>query len=134
MLKSESVRWPFTWLPLLRFFAAAFKRVRTEVPGTLIGISFEEYFSDVSTGGKTLKRTGLALVSHTEETPRLIYYKRHLVPGKYFYHQLSLWLTSVTQLPSRSLSVAPLILPAFLCWRCRDRKAQTLPKKRDPYR
>jgi hypothetical protein len=63
---------------------AALDRVRSEVTGSHVGVSFEELVSDPSdTSGHTpLKRTGVALVSRSSSEVHLLYYKRHLVPSK----------------------------------------------------
>jgi hypothetical protein len=55
--------------------------VRKRLPGTHIGVSFEETMDDPrdSTGKTSIRRTGLAVVSQGSSEPH-IYYKRHLVP------------------------------------------------------
>jgi len=59
----------------------ALELVREKLPGTHIGVSFEETIDDPrdSTGKTWIRRTGIALVSHDSSEPP-IYYKRHLVP------------------------------------------------------
>jgi len=60
----------------------AFEKIRKEVPGPYVGVSFEETISnpDDPTGRKGLTRTGFALISQYLEEPHMVYYKRHLVP------------------------------------------------------
>ncbi|KAF8640528.1 hypothetical protein AX17_000190 [Amanita inopinata Kibby_2008] len=61
---------------------AAFKRVRQVITGSFVGVSFEESFADPKdkTGVTGARRTGLALISKSSDTPHLVYYKRKLVP------------------------------------------------------
>lgn len=61
-----------------------FKKIRTLVTGTFVGVSFEETFtvSKDGTGQSGGRRTGLAIISNTSVEPHLLYYKRSLVPSK----------------------------------------------------
>lgn len=63
----------------------ALELVRKKLPGTHIGVSFEETIDDPddSTGKTSIRRTGIALVSQNSSEPP-IYYKRHLVPCECF--------------------------------------------------
>ena len=63
---------------------AAFKRVREDVRGPYVGVSFEETITDPDdpSGRKGLTRTGLALISQNLDEPHFVYYKRNLVPGE----------------------------------------------------
>jgi len=58
------------------------KLVREKLPGTYIGVSFEETIDDPSdsTGKTPLRRTGVAVVDQYSPEPYLLYYKRNLVP------------------------------------------------------
>lgn len=62
----------------------AFNEVRVNLTGSYVGVSFEETVSDPtdSTGRKAISRTGIAIISQYSATPHLVYYKRHLVPGR----------------------------------------------------
>ncbi|PPQ65786.1 hypothetical protein CVT24_012003 [Panaeolus cyanescens] len=57
-------------------------KIRDVLTGAYVGVSFEETFPDPSDerGVKSLKRTGVAVISQYSEEPHLVYYKRHLVP------------------------------------------------------
>jgi hypothetical protein len=63
---------------------AAFEEVRANISGSYVGVSFEQHIPDPngSTGRKSVKKTGIAVISQTSEEPHLLYYKRHLVPRK----------------------------------------------------
>jgi len=60
----------------------ALKLVREKLPGTYIGVSFEETVNDPRdpTGKTPLRLTGVAVVSQYSPEPHLVYYKRNLVP------------------------------------------------------
>ena len=66
----------------------SFKSIRTELPGTYIGVAFEETGPDPTDlqGRKSISQNGLALLSQYSEDPLFVYYKRHLVPGERFRH------------------------------------------------
>ncbi|KAG6911589.1 hypothetical protein DXG01_011892 [Tephrocybe rancida] len=56
-------------------------QVRKVVPtGSVVGVSFEENFGDPTSGISGSRRTGIALVTNTSDSPEPVYYKRHLVP------------------------------------------------------
>ncbi|KAH6916917.1 hypothetical protein BKA70DRAFT_317300 [Coprinopsis sp. MPI-PUGE-AT-0042] len=56
-----------------------FARIRKEVPGVYIGVSFEQWLTDPN-GEKVHKQTGLAVLSHESNDTYLTYWKQHLVP------------------------------------------------------
>ncbi|KAF9527752.1 hypothetical protein CPB83DRAFT_814927 [Crepidotus variabilis] len=60
----------------------AFTKIREQVTGPYVGVSFEETISDPAdpSGRKSVTRAGLAVISKYLDEPHLIYYKRHLVP------------------------------------------------------
>lgn len=60
----------------------AFARIRLNITGSYVGVSFEETFPNPNdtTGTKGARRNGLALISKESEEPHLVYYKRKLVP------------------------------------------------------
>jgi hypothetical protein len=60
-----------------------FHRIRKEVPGVYIGVSFEQWSKDPngSSDTKGHLRTGLAVLSHESNDTYLTYWKQHLVPG-----------------------------------------------------
>ncbi|KAG6817719.1 hypothetical protein H0H87_004510 [Tephrocybe sp. NHM501043] len=60
--------------------AEGLSKVRQIVTGSVVGVSFEENFGDPDSGTPGSRRTGIALVSQSSDSPELIYYKRHLVP------------------------------------------------------
>ncbi|TFK77292.1 hypothetical protein BDN72DRAFT_753826 [Pluteus cervinus] len=57
----------------------AFAKVRTEVTGSYVGVSFEEAYT-LPGEKRSSKRTGVALISKASPEPHMMYYKRHLVP------------------------------------------------------
>lgn len=61
---------------------AAFATIRANISGSYVGVSFEQYVADPtdSTGRKSQKKTGIAIIGHNSPEPHLTYYKRHLVP------------------------------------------------------
>lgn len=60
---------------------AALERVRKEVVGPYVGVSFEEFVPS-DTGERTgIRRNGFALVGPKGPVIQFDYYKRHLVPG-----------------------------------------------------
>jgi hypothetical protein len=64
---------------------AAFDKVRREVRGPAVGVSFEEFVPAEPGERKRMKRNGFALLApNNTDGPAvaLEYYKRHLVPGK----------------------------------------------------
>jgi hypothetical protein len=64
---------------------AAFDKVRREVRGPAVGVSFEEFVPAEPGGQIRMKRNGFALLApNNTDGPAvaLKYYKRHLVPGK----------------------------------------------------
>lgn len=62
----------------------AFNEIRVKVTGSYVGVSFEQHVPDPSdpSGRKSLKKTGVAVISNSSEETHLLYYKRHLVPGE----------------------------------------------------
>jgi hypothetical protein len=61
-------------------------KVRTEITGSHVAVSFEETFaSPTDPVGKSSRRTGLAIVSQSSASPHFEYYKRHLVPSMCFH-------------------------------------------------
>jgi len=67
---------------------AAFDAVRAKVTGAYVGVSFEQIAADPrdSSGKRSYKRTGIALVHKDSPDPLMLYYKRHLVPIAETYH------------------------------------------------
>jgi len=86
----------------------ALERVRKEITGSHVGVSFEELVNEPShTSGRYLKRTGLALVSRSSSEILLIYRKRHLVPSKPLTIRLSPVYLHLLQLRNHSHLLTP---------------------------
>jgi hypothetical protein len=65
----------------------ALDRVRQEVRGPYIGVSFEDFVPVDNHGGNGrsgMRRTGISIVSNDSDATLLTYYKRKLVPSKLF--------------------------------------------------
>lgn len=86
MTKAKIIIWPESAVTFANEADrnAAFEEVHNKVPGTFVGVSFEE-FVPVKSGRVGMKRNGFALIAPVGvEGPRvkIEYYKRRLVPSE----------------------------------------------------
>lgn len=65
---------------------AGFEKINSQMSGTFVGVSFEEFVPTQAGGRVGMRRNGFALIAplnHTETIVQMEYYKRNLVPSEW---------------------------------------------------